>query len=91
MTTNHPILNHTRVVTLGNTKSILGTNNKILPDSTTLNNSGIQIHGGLVSHFFTMISNGMQGVPTMATHSTKYVLITSIRYPIYVRNKGILA
>jgi len=79
------------MVTLDNTKSILGTNNKILPNSTTLNNSGIQIHGGLVSHSFTMISNGMQGVPTMTTQSTRYMLIILIRYPIFVRNKGILA
>jgi hypothetical protein len=37
---------------------MLKARNRILPNSTTLNNNGIQIHGGLVPHFFTTITNG---------------------------------
>jgi hypothetical protein len=70
---------------------MLGANNRVLPDSTTLNNSAIQIHGRLVLHFFTTITNGVQGVPMMTAHSTRNVLITLISYPISVRNEGILA
>jgi hypothetical protein len=49
MTTNHPALNHIKLATLENTKSILGIRNRTLPDPTTLNNNGIQTHGGPIS------------------------------------------
>jgi hypothetical protein len=57
ITTNHLALNHIRFATFKSTKSMLGARNKVLLDSTTLNNNGIQIHGRLVPHFFTTITN----------------------------------
>jgi hypothetical protein len=50
---------------------MLGTRNIILLESTTLNNNGIQIHGRLVLHFLTIITNGVQGVLMMTTHSIR--------------------
>jgi hypothetical protein len=63
--TNHPTLNHTRLATFKSTKSMLGARNRVLPKSTTLNNNGIQIHGGLIPHFFTTITNG---APTKSSY-----------------------
>jgi len=71
MTTNHLVLNHTRLTTFRSTESMLGTRNIILLESTTLNNNGIQIHGGLILHFLTIITNGVQGVLMMTTHSIR--------------------
>ncbi len=59
MKANHPALNHIRVATFKSTKSMLGARIKLLLDSTTLNNIGIQILGKLVSHFLTMIIDGV--------------------------------
>jgi hypothetical protein len=91
MMASYPTLNHTRVATLKSIKSMLGARIIILLDSTTLNNSGIQIHGKLILHFVTMTIERVQGIPMMATHSTRYVPITLVKYPISMRNEGILA
>jgi hypothetical protein len=34
---------------------MLGARNRVLPNSTTLNNNNIQIHGRPIPHFFTTI------------------------------------
>jgi hypothetical protein len=90
MTTNHLDMNHTRLVILRIIESMFGARNKVLLDSTTLNNSGIKIHGRPVSHFLTTIVDGVQEVLVTTAHSTRSVPITPIRYPIFVRNEGIL-
>jgi hypothetical protein len=59
MTPNHFALSHTRLVTLKSTKFVPRARNKTLPNPTTLNNSGIQIHERLVSQFFTTFINGV--------------------------------
>jgi hypothetical protein len=84
-------MNHARLATLVNIKSMLGVRNKTLPNPTVLNNSGIQIHGGIVFKFFTVVPNGVQGVPMMDAHSTRSTFVIPVRYPIFVRNDGILA
>jgi hypothetical protein len=69
MIANHPGLSHTRLATLRSTESMLGARNRVFQDPTTLNNSGIQIHGGPVPQFLTMVTDGVQGVSMMAAHS----------------------
>jgi prolipoprotein diacylglyceryltransferase len=71
MTTNHFVLNHTKLATFRNIESMLGARNRILLEFTKLNNNGIQIHGGLVLHILTIITNGVQRVFMMTTHSTR--------------------
>jgi hypothetical protein len=44
MTTDHPALSHTRLATLRSIEFVPKARNKALPDPTSLNNSGIQIH-----------------------------------------------
>jgi len=64
---------------------------KDLPNSTILNNNGIQIYGRLILHFFITIIDGVQGVHATIAHSTRFVFITLIGYPIFIRNEGIHA
>jgi len=71
-------MNHTRLTTLVNIKSMLGARNKTLPNPIVLNNSGIQIHGGLVFKFFIVVPNGVQGVPMMDAHSTISTFVTPV-------------
>jgi hypothetical protein len=70
---------------------MLGVRNKILLNPTTLNNSGIQIHGGLIPHFLVTIVDGVQGVHVMFAHSIRFVPITLVGYPVFVRNEEIHA
>jgi len=91
MMVNYPTLNHTRVATFKSIESMFGTRIRVVLDSITLNNNGIQIHRMLIPHFLTMIIDGVQGVPMMATHSTRYVPITLVKYPISIKYEGILA
>lgn len=89
MTANHFFLSHTRLATVKSTESMPKARNKALLDPTLLNNNGIQIHERLVSQFCTTFTNGVQGIPMMATHPTRYMPITLARYPISVKNDGI--
>jgi hypothetical protein len=65
--------------------------NIALPNPTLLNNRGIQIHGGLVPQFFTIIINGVQGVLMTIAHPTKFMPMTLVEYLVFVTNDGILA
>lgn len=49
MTTNHPALSKTKLATFKSTMFMLGLRNIALPNTTSFKNSGILIHGGLVS------------------------------------------
>jgi hypothetical protein len=90
MTTNHQVISHTRLATLKSIESMLGARNRRLPNPTVLNNSGIQIHRGLVLQFSTTILNGVQGVFVTTAHSTKSMIVIMVRYLVFVRNDGIL-
>ncbi len=63
--------------------------NKALPNTTMFKSNGIPIHGRLVLQFFMMVINGVQGVILMLAYATRFVLATTTKYPISIRNDEI--
>jgi hypothetical protein len=59
MTTNYLVRSLTRLATFISAKSMFGARNRTLLDPTSLNNSGIQIHGQFIPQFFTTINDGV--------------------------------
>jgi hypothetical protein len=71
MIANHLTLSHTRLTTFRSIEFVFGARNKTLHNPTTLNNSGIQIHGGPILHFLTVVIDQVQIVHVTITHPTK--------------------
>jgi len=88
MTYNHHALSHIRLAIFRSTKSMLGARNRVLPNPTMLNNSGIQIHGG---QLLIMVIDGVRRIYVTTTHLIRFMPITSIKYLIFVKNNGIPA
>jgi hypothetical protein len=62
--------------------------NKALPSTTMSQHGGITFHGKFIkpiSQIFTIVTDGVQGVPMMAIYPAIYVLINTIGYPMSLR------
>jgi hypothetical protein len=71
MIANRFILSHIRLATFKSTESVFGARNKTVLNPTTLNNSGIQIHGGPISQFFIIVIDGVHIVHVITAHPTR--------------------
>lgn len=83
MTSKHPTLSHTRLATLKSTEFVPKARNKALPDPTSLNNNGIQIHEWLIWQFFTTFTqwgarNSCDGYTPNQIYACNYSWISSI-------------
>jgi hypothetical protein len=94
MITTHPTVNHARLATFKSTKSMLGLRNKTLPNTIIPQHNGITFHGGManiIPQFFTIVNDGVLRVHVMVTYPNRFVPMTTIGYPISVKNDDFFA
>ncbi len=62
MIVNHLVMSNVRLATFQIIEYVFGLRNKTLPNFIVFKSNGILIHGKLVPQFFTMDTDGVQGV-----------------------------
>jgi hypothetical protein len=93
MTANPPTMSNAELTTFKSIEYVPRLKNKTLLDTIILQHGGITFHVGMtnpISQFFTIITDGVQGVSVMITYPNRFVLMTIIGYPVSMNNNKIL-